>query len=79
MRAPRTFPVCMHLIADPLIELDEPASRGNVDSYAVVYQLAEIGSDGDDLTLGIRYLDIVVVYREHWVILRREAEVLWRR
>jgi hypothetical protein len=79
MRAPRAFPTSMHLIGDPLILLDEDEHHATVDSYAVVYQLSEPGSGHGDLTLGIRYLDDVVLDQGHWVILRRRAETVWMR
>lgn len=79
MRGPRAFPTSMHLIADPLIVVNDGEDHATVDSYAVVFQLSEPGSGSSDLTLGIRYLDDVVVHRGHWVILRRQAHTLWMR
>jgi hypothetical protein len=79
MRAPRTFPTSMHMIGDPLIDLDEADDHGTVDSYAVVYQLSDPGSGQGDLTLGIRYLDEVVIDQGRWVIRRRTARTLWMR
>ncbi len=72
MRAPRTFPVSMHLLGDPLIELvDDDHAR--VDTYGVVHQL----SDDGQLTLGIRYLDELVLLDGSWRIRRREARTLF--
>ncbi len=79
MRAPRTFPTSMHMIGDPLIDLDEADDHGTVDSYAVVYQFRDPGSGQGDLTLGIRYLDEVVIDQGRWVIRRRTARTLWMR
>ena len=79
MRAPRTFPVSMHVLGDPLITLEPGADRAALDTYAVVYQLSEPGSDGGDLTLGIRYLDDVERLSGRWVIRRRTAQTLWMR
>ncbi len=74
MRAPRTFPVSMHLLGDPLIELvDDDHAR--VDTYGVVHQL----SDDGQLTLGIRYLDELVLLDGSWRIRRREARTLFMR
>lgn len=78
MRAPRAFPTSMHMIADPLIEL-RGTDRAHLDAYAVVHQLTEASSGGADLTLGIRYLDDVVVHQGSWVIRRRVAHTLWVR
>jgi hypothetical protein len=79
MRAPRTFPSSMHVLADPLITLDASEERGTLDTYAVVYQLGDAATGQKDLTLGIRYLDDVVRHDGRWVIRRREARTLWTR
>ena len=72
MRAPRTFPVSMHLLGDPLIELVND-DHARVDTYGVVHQL----SDDGQLTLGIRYLDELVLLDGSWRIRRREARTLF--
>jgi hypothetical protein len=79
MRAPRAFPQSMHVIADPLVALDEGGGSAHLDSYAVVYQLSDPTSGAADLTLGIRYRDDAVVYRGSWVFMRRQATTLWMR
>ena len=79
MRAPRAFPQSMHMIADPLVVLEEGGGSAHLDSYAVVYQLSDPASGAADLTLGIRYLDDAVPYRGSWVFLRRQATTLWMR
>lgn len=79
MRAPRTFPTSMHVLGDPLINLEPGADQAGLDIYAVVYQLSDPGSDGGDLTLGIRYLDDVERLSGRWVIRRRTARTLWMR
>jgi SnoaL-like protein len=79
MRAPRTFPSSMHVIGDPLITLGPEPDRAALDTYAIVYQLADPKSDGRDLTLGIRYLDACVRHDGAWVIARRTAETRWMR
>jgi hypothetical protein len=75
MRGPRTFPTSMHLLADPLIELDGDTAR--LDTYAVVHQLG--GEGQGDMTLGIRYVDEVVRAGDGWVILRRTASTVFMR
>ncbi len=79
MRAPRTFPTSMHLISDPLIVLGEGSDHATVDTYAVVYQLSDPTSGNGDLTLGIRYIDEVVLHDGSWVVRRRRAQTLWMR
>jgi ketosteroid isomerase-like protein len=78
MRGPRAFPTSMHVLADPLIELDAD-TEGLVDTYAVVYQLGDRDAGQADLTLGIRYLDDVTLHEGRWVIRRRTARTLWIR
>jgi hypothetical protein len=79
MRAPRSFPQSMHVLGDPLIELSETGEEATLDTYAVVYQLNEPASGKGDLTLGIRYIDRVVLLDGAWVIRRREAHTMWIR
>ncbi len=79
MRAPRTFPTSMHLIADPMIRLGPGPGVAVLDTYAVVFQLSDPASELADLTLGIRYLDDAVLYEGRWVILRRTSRTLWMR
>jgi hypothetical protein len=79
MRAPRTFPASMHVIADPLIELGPAPDEAVLDTYAVVYQLSDPSSDLADLTLGIRYLDDAVRHEGRWVLRRRTSRTIWMR
>jgi len=79
MRAPRSFPQSMHVIADPLIVPGEDGRSADMDSYAVVFQLSDPTSGAADLTLGMRYLDHAVVHEGNWVFLLRQATTLWMR
>jgi len=76
MRAPRSFPVSMHVIGEPLIEGAEGSGRATADTYAVVYQL---GDEGSGLTLGMRYLDEVVSRDDGWVFVSRRSVMVWMR
>ena len=76
MRAPRSFPVSMHVIGEPLIDGEEGADRASTDTYAVVYQL---GDEGASLTLGMRYLDEVARRDDRWVFVRRRSMMVWMR
>ena len=76
MRAPRTFPTSMHMLGEPLIELEPGADVAVLDTYAVVYQL---GDDGAGLTLGMRYLDEVARRDDRWVFVRRRSVMVWMR
>lgn len=78
MRGPRVFPTSMHLIGEPLISLGDEENHASLDTYAVVYQISEPKAAAD-LTLGIRYLDEVVIHEGRWVIRRRCAQTLWMR
>jgi hypothetical protein len=79
MRAPRSFPVSMHVIADPLIELFASSTEASLDSYAVVYQLNDEHPGSGDLTLGIRYLDLAALHDGVWVFRKRSSRTLWMR
>jgi len=76
MRAPRSFPVSMHVIGEPLIDREEGSDRASTDTYAVVYQL---GDEGAGLTLGMRYLDEVARRDDRWVFVRRRSVMVWMR
>jgi ketosteroid isomerase-like protein len=81
MRAPRSFPHSMHMIGEPLITLDGDGDgeQATADTYAVVYQLGDHGAGQADLTLGMRYLDRLVVLGSAWVIARRHSTMVWMR
>jgi len=75
MRAPSPFPISMHVLGDPLIELDGDVAH--LDTYALVYQL---GADGPaDMNLGIRYVDEAVRSGDDWVIRHRTASTVFMR
>jgi hypothetical protein len=76
MRAPRSFPVSMHVIGEPLIEGDAGSDRATADTYAVVYQL---GDEEAGLTLGMRYHDEVACRDDRWVFVRRRSVMVWMR
>jgi hypothetical protein len=77
--AKRVFASSMHVLGDPLIEHDPSTDVARLDTYAVVYQLREAGSDEADLTLGMLYKDDVVRVGSDWVIKYRKTTTLWRR
>lgn len=79
MRAPRAFPTSMHVLGDPLIELDVERGTAVLDTYAVVYQLGDQAAAQGDLTLGIRYVDDAIDDGGVWRIRRRTATTLWMR
>jgi hypothetical protein len=71
MRAPRTAEYSMHMLGDPLIVLDERAGQAIVDTYGVVY--------APDRTLGMRYIDDVVLVEGRWLIRHRRSRAVWTR
>jgi hypothetical protein len=77
--APRIFESGMHVLGDPLIDLDQGADHARMDTYAVVYQFRPSGSTEPDLVLGIRYLDDMVRHAGQWLIYHRQAVNLWTR
>jgi hypothetical protein len=74
-RKPSRYATTMHFLGDPLIDLEAQT----MDTYAVVYQLADPASGRADLTLGVRYFDEVVRYDGRWVFRRRVARAVWSR
>lgn len=79
MAAPPARAVSMHLLGDPLLEVDEGAGTAAIDTYAVVYQMGDRDSGQADLTLGIRYQDEAVRHEGHWVLRHRVARTVWMR
>jgi hypothetical protein len=79
IRRPRAFPTSMHVLGDPLITVADGGTEATLDTYAVVYQLSDPGSGKGDLTLGINYLDDVLLRDGRWVIVRRESRTVWVR
>jgi hypothetical protein len=66
----------MHLLGDPLVDLEPGADTAHLDTYAVVYQFPD-GSD--PFTLGMRYLDDLVRLDGAWRIHHRKTERVWMR
>jgi hypothetical protein len=79
MCAPRTFPTSMHMLGDPVIDLDENAGSARLDTYGVVYQIGDATAGQGDLTMGVRYVDTVVHSDGRWVIRDRVARTVWMR
>jgi hypothetical protein len=77
MRGNPAFPSSMHFMGDPLIDIE--GDEAHLDTYAVVYQLGDRSSGQQDLTLGIRYLDLAVRSEAGWRIRSRVARTLWTR
>jgi hypothetical protein len=78
--SPRAYERSMHLLADPLISLEPGADTATLDTYAVVYQLRAIRSDGEgggNATLGMRYVDEAVRDGDAWRIRHRRATLVW--
>jgi len=78
MRAPRSFPSSMHVIGEPLIDDDGPGGA-TTDTYAVVYQIGDPGAGQSDLTLGMRYVDRLVLEQGRWLFKSRSSNVVWMR
>jgi hypothetical protein len=68
----------MHVLADPLIDLEPRAPTARLDTYAVVYQVpAE--NDAPLRTLGMRYVDDMVRRDGTWCIHHRVARMVFMR
>ena len=75
--SPPAFERSMHVLGDPLIELEVGADEATLDAYAVVYQIGATGEDGGNATLGIRYLDAVERRAGEWRIRHRRTEMVF--
>jgi hypothetical protein len=78
---PDTGATSMHVLADPLIDLEVGADTARLDTYAVVYQVP--ADDGPARTLGMRYVDDMIRRSGSggatWCIHHRVARMLWMR
>jgi hypothetical protein len=76
---PDTGGTSMHVLGDPLLDLEPGADTARMDTYAVVYQIPAPGRDGEHRTLGMRYVDDLVRHGNEWRIHHRVARMLWMR
>jgi hypothetical protein len=76
---PDTGGTSMHLLADPLIDLEVGADTARLDTYAVVYQVPPAESDAPQRTLGMRYVDDMVRLDDGWRIHHRVARMVFMR
>jgi len=74
---PDTGGTSMHVLADPLIDLQPGGATARMDTYAVVYQVPAPDSDAEPRTLGMRYVDELVRRDGQWRIHRRVARMLF--
>jgi len=72
---PPAFEQSMHVLGDPLIELEPGADEATLDTYAVVYQVGATREGGGNATLGVRYLDVVERHDGQWRIRHRRTEL----
>lgn len=73
---PPSFEASMHLLGEPLVELEPGADVARLDIYAVVYQVNAL-SGGGNMTLGMRYLDEVERRNRVWRIRHRKTQMRW--
>ncbi len=76
---PDTGAASMHVLADPLIDLQPGADTARLDTYAVVHQVPPDGSDDAPRTLGMRYVDDMVRRDGAWCIHHRVARMIFVR
>ena len=80
MRSGERARLSMHVLGEPLIDLQPGDDEAGMDTYGVVYQLERPGGSTGDLVLGMRYLDRVVRGDDgRWLIMERQATMLWKR
>ncbi|MEQ8841646.1 MAG: nuclear transport factor 2 family protein [Acidimicrobiales bacterium] len=73
---PRTFAKSMHVLADPLIDVDVGNDAATMDVYAVVIQLERVDG-GADMALGVQYRHRLGRDAGGWLIVHRTSEILW--
>ena len=71
-----SFETSMHVLGDPLVELEPGADEATLDTYAVVYQV-NAHADGGNMTLGMHYLDEVERRDGVWRIRHRATRMRW--
>ena len=79
MAGPSPFASSMHLMADPLIEIDADGQTARLDTYAVVFANGDPDKGQAHTTLGMRYLDRAVRADSGWVIAERVSRSVWHR
>ena len=72
---PPAYEKSMHVLGDPLMELEVGADTATLDTYAVVYQIGAMAEGGGNATLGVRYLDEVERRDGEWRIRHRRTEL----
>ena len=75
---PRAFDTSMHLLADPLVEVDAAAGTASMDVYALVVQVGRTDG-GSDMMLGVRYLHALRRAADGWRIVHRASDIRWIR
>jgi hypothetical protein len=73
--APPAYEKSMHVLGDPLIELEVGADEATLDTYAVVYQIGATAEGGGNSTLGVRYLDVAERRDGQWRLRHRRTEL----
>ena len=73
--SPPAYEQSMHVLGDPLIDLEPGADEARLDTYAVVYQIGATREGGGNSTLGVRYLDVVERGDGEWRIRHRRTEL----
>ena len=72
---PPAYEQSMHVLGDPLIELEVGADEATLDAYAVVYQIGATSEGGGNTTIGIRYLDVAERRAGEWRVRHRRTEL----
>ena len=72
---PPAYERSMHVLGDPLLELEVGADEATLDTYAVVYQIGATAEGGGNSTLGVRYLDVAERRDGEWRIRHRRTEL----
>ena len=75
----RQYHATLHFMGNQLVQLEEGADEGFVETYAVAYHIEAADSKIDDLVMGVRYQDTVAREGDDWRIVRRKTVPQWVR
>lgn len=78
-RVLRRYDATMHLLGNPLVELDDSGTTAAVETYGLAFHRAAGGPPERNLVTGFRFLDRFECRGDEWRIARRIATTEWSR
>jgi len=78
-RVLRRYDATMHLLGNPLVELDDAGTAALVETYGIAFHRAAGGPPERNLVTGFRFIDRFERRADEWRIARRVATTEWSR